>query len=134
MSVRFRLSWNMRAAVAHKSTVPQREGNPPPMLWIVLSELLAFVAYFLYGSFFEWVFHKYLFHSPRFLKAAFRAHTLIHHQVFKFEPASYEWHEGPGRTQEQRTHVTMDWFALPLFLGFHLPFFWAIEHFTGWKS
>jgi len=28
----------------------------------------------------------------------------------------------------------MDWFALPMFIGFHLPFLWAIEHFTGIPS
>ncbi len=94
-----------------------------------MSELIAFVVYFLYASFFEWAFHKYLFHSNKFIKATFRAHNLVHHLRYKYSPSSYEWHE--GRTKE---HIVMDWFALPLFIGFHLPFFIAIQHFTGIAS
>jgi hypothetical protein len=99
------------------------------MMWSLSSELLAFVVYFLYCSFFEWAFHKHLFHSPRFIKRTFKAHALVHHQRYKYEPNSYEWQQG-----QEKDHIAMDWFALPLFLGFHLPFFWLIEHFTGWKS
>lgn len=91
--------------------------------------LLAFVFYFLYGNFFEWWFHKYLFHSPKLIKATFKAHTLVHHQRYKYEIASYEWQDG-----QEKDHITMDWFALPLFVGFHLPFMWLIERATGLPS
>ena len=90
-------------------------------------ELVAFVCYFLYGSFFEWAFHKYLFHSNRFIKATYRAHTLVHHLRYKYSPNSYEWHEGDKR---EKAHISMDWFALPLFLGVHLPFQLAIAYIT----
>lgn len=93
------------------------------------SEFVAFVFYFLYCSFFEWAFHKYLFHSPRFIKATFKAHALVHHQRYKFEPSSYEWQEG-----QEKDHISMDWFALPLFIGMHFPFFWLAERLTGIPS
>lgn len=100
------------------------------MTWTVWGqELLAFVFYFLYGSFFEWAFHKYLFHSPKYVKRTFRAHQLVHHQRYRYEPSSYEWQEG-----QDKDHIAMDWFALPMFIGFHLPFLWAIQRFTGWQS
>jgi sterol desaturase/sphingolipid hydroxylase (fatty acid hydroxylase superfamily) len=28
----------------------------------------------------------------------------------------------------------MDWFALPMFEGVHLPFFFLIQYLTGWQS
>jgi hypothetical protein len=99
------------------------------MSWTLECQLLAFVFYFLYASFFEWAFHKYLFHSPKYIKSTFRAHTLVHHQRYKYEPSSYEWQEG-----QEKDHITMDWFALPMFVGFHLPFFWAIQWATGIPS
>jgi len=99
------------------------------MSWTLSCELAAFVFYFLYGSFFEWVFHKYLFHSPKFIKATFKAHALVHHQRYKYEPSSYEWQEG-----QEKDHIAMDWFALPLFVGFHLPFLWLAQWVTGIPS
>jgi hypothetical protein len=98
------------------------------MTWTISCQLLAFVFYFLYASFFEWAFHKYLFHSPRFVKATFRAHTLVHHQRYKYSPNSYSSADG------EKDHVSMDWFALPMFLGFHLPFFLLIQWVTGIPS
>src|SRR5258708_1703184 len=89
-------------------------------------QLIAFVLTFLYASFFEWWFHKYLFHSPKLIKATFQAHTVVHHQRYKFVPSSYEWQEG-----QEKDHIAMDWFALPLFVGFHLPFQLLIQWATG---
>jgi hypothetical protein len=99
------------------------------MSWTLECQLLAFVFYFLYGSFFEWAFHKYLFHSPKFVKRTFKAHTLVHHQRYKYVPASYEWQEG-----QEKDHIAMDWFALPMFIGFHLPFLWLAQWATGIPS
>ncbi len=94
----------------------------------ITSESIAFIFFFLYGSFCEWVFHKHLFHSPQFIKRTFNAHTVVHHQRYKYEPESYKWQEG-----QEKDHIAMDWFALPLFIGFHLPLFALFEHFTVWK-
>lgn len=95
----------------------------------LVCESLAFVFYFLYGSFFEWWFHKYLFHSPKYIKATFKAHALVHHQRYKYEKTSYEWQEG-----QEKDHIAMDWFALPLFIGTHLPFLLLIQWATGIPS
>src|SRR5205814_10553406 len=95
----------------------------------LLAESIAFVVVFLYGSFFEWTFHKHLFHSPKFIEATFKAHALVHHQRYKYEPHSYEWQEG-----QEKDHIAMDWFALPLFVGFHLPFLWLAQWATGIPS
>jgi hypothetical protein len=101
------------------------------MSWTLKCELIAFVCYFLYGSFFEWAFHKYLFHSNKYIKATYRAHTLVHHMKYKYSPNSYCWHEGDSRAKE---HIVMDWFALPMFVAFHLPFQFAIQYLTGIPS
>lgn len=80
-------------------------------------QALTFVVWFMYGSFFEWWFHKFLFHSPKLLRRPFKHHTMIHHQLYKYEPESYEWH-----APNEKHHITMDWWALPVFLLFHAPF------------
>lgn len=95
----------------------------------LLCELIAVLFYFPCLSFFEWTFHKYLFHSPKFVKATFHAHTVVHHQVYKYEPESYSWHENHTADQNKE-NIAMAWFALPMFIAFHLPVFWVIEHFT----
>lgn len=37
------------------------------------------------ASFFEWTFHRYWLHRPWQPKEVFTAHTLVHHQLCKFE-------------------------------------------------
>ncbi|HEY3333204.1 MAG TPA: sterol desaturase family protein [Capsulimonadaceae bacterium] len=95
-----------------------------PSIWVW--EAIGFVGIFLYASFFEWWFHKYMFHSPKIVKRTFVHHTLIHHQVYKYEPQSYEWN--PPR---EKDHITMDWWALPLFLLVHAPLLIGMQWLTG---
>lgn len=90
-----------------------------------LWELGAFCIYFLYGSYFEWFFHRYLFHSPKYWYRAFREHTLTHHQIYKGDDTYY------APEDEHPEKVAMDWWALLAMEAFHLPFFWLIQHFTG---
>ncbi|MDE2126422.1 MAG: sterol desaturase family protein [Armatimonadetes bacterium] len=99
------------------------------MTWEFRCQVLAFLFYFTYASFFEWAFHKHLFHSPKFIRHTFKAHALVHHQRYRYEPASYEWVEG-----RQKDHISMDWFALPMFIGVHLPFMMFAQWFTGIPS
>ncbi len=96
---------------------------------VIIQESLAFVFYFLYGSFFEWWFHKYLFHSAKYIKYTYKAHHLVHHQRYKYEKESYEW-----QSQYDKDHIAMDWFALPLFIGTHLLPLYLVQYFTGWQS
>ncbi len=95
---------------------------------IFTKELIAFFAWFLYGSYFEWWFHKYLFHSPKIVRRTFNSHTLTHHQIYKGDH-TYSLAEG-----KEPEHVAMDWWALILFLGFHFPIIWAVQKLTGWPS
>jgi hypothetical protein len=103
------------------------------MTRILVCELIAFVFYFLHCSFFEWVFHRYLFHSPKFLKITFHAHTIVHHQVYKYEPESYSWRDH-DHVDKKKEHIAMAWVALPLFLAVHLPYFLIIERLTHLPS
>ncbi|MBV9848763.1 MAG: fatty acid hydroxylase [Armatimonadetes bacterium] len=93
-------------------------------------ELGAFVVYFLYGSYFEWFFHRYLFHSPKYIYRTFQAHTLVHHQIYKGDDTYY----APEDDHEHPEHVTMDWWALLAMIAFHLPFLWLVQRLTGIPS
>ncbi|MGC8668664.1 MAG: fatty acid hydroxylase [Chthonomonadales bacterium] len=93
-------------------------------------QLGAFFAWFLYGSFFEWAFHKYLFHSPKLLRATFEAHDQRHHGLYGGD----ETYDLPSPQDPGGKHIMMDWFALPLFLGFHLPLIWLVQWITGVPS
>ena len=93
---------------------------------IFAQEALAFVVFFVYGSYFEWAFHKYLFHSPKYIRRTFNAHTLVHHQIYKGDD-TYSLAEG-----QEPEHVAMDWWALVAFLGVHLPILWAVQKLTHW--
>src|SRR5262245_60863769 len=85
---------------AHASTrPPRRERNAglspaPDAAYAVILRgptlaLTAVVAGFLIGvvqsSFFEWAFHRYWLHRPWLPKDCFTTHTLIHHQLCKYE-------------------------------------------------
>ena len=93
------------------------------MTHTLLCELAAFALYFVYGSYFEWFFHRYLFHSPKYIYRTFREHTLVHHQIYKGDD-TYHTHE------DHPSKVPMDWWALPAMVGFHLPLFLSVQHAT----
>ncbi|MGO8673521.1 MAG: fatty acid hydroxylase [Capsulimonadaceae bacterium] len=90
-------------------------------------EVAAFVVYFLYGSYFEWVFHRYMLHSPKLCYRTFNAHTLVHHQTYKGDDTYHTHDEHPEK-------VAMDWWSVLAMVGFHLPFFWLIQKVTGIPS
>jgi hypothetical protein len=95
----------------------------------VLCELAAFAAYFVYGSYFEWFFHRYLFHSPKYVYRTFREHTLVHHQIYKGDHTYLAQHD-----HDHPEKVTMDWWAMPLMILFHLPLFYLVQRVTGVPS
>ena len=93
----------------------------------VLTEVLAFLFWFTYCSYFEWFVHRHIMHEKRFpLHDAFRGHTVVHHQLYhwngKFEAT------GPGRPQ----HVALRWYAFPSMILLHLPLFGLIQYVTHW--
>ena len=87
----------------------------------------AFVVYFLYSSFFEWSLHRFVFHTPKYNYSMFRKHTLVHHQIYKSDE-TYHSHE------DEPDSVPMNWWALPMMLAFHAPFFFLIQWATGIPS
>src|SRR6266567_511327 len=99
------------------------------MTWLAC-QAGAFAAWFVYGSFFEWFFHKYLFHKPRPIPWTYRAHALTHHGLYQGDD-SYDL---PSPEDPEGHHITMDWFALPLFLAFHFPLIWGVQRVTGIPS
>ena len=74
---------------------------------IVLAALAAIPIAVVQSSFVEWAFHRYWLHRPWLPKGAFTSHTLIHHQLCKFddtfrvveeeqkEALSFAWWGGP---------------------------------------
>jgi len=66
------------------------------------------------GSFFEWAFHRYWLHRPWLPKDVFTAHTLVHHQLCKFDD-TFEVHE-----EEQHEALSFQWFGGPLLVAINL--------------
>jgi hypothetical protein len=91
----------------------------------LLCQLGAFVAYFIYGSYFEWFLHRYIFHAPQpILKFMFDRHTLVHHQIYK---GDHTYYVQEGHAPEK---VTMSWWALFAVIGGHLPLFFLVQWIT----
>ncbi|MEO7718930.1 MAG: fatty acid hydroxylase [Capsulimonas sp.] len=82
----------------------------------------------MYASFFEWWFHKYLFHTPKLIRRTFNSHTLTHHQIYK---GDHTYYVAEGKEPE---HVAMDWWALILFLGVHFPIIYGVAALTHTSS
>ena len=92
-----------------------------------LWQLGAFFVWFAYGSFFEWWFHKNLFHSPKLIRATYEAHDRVHHVNY----GDKESYDLPCATDPNGEHISMDWFALPVFVGVHFPIIFAVQWLTG---
>lgn len=97
------------------------------MIVSILCQLGAFCVYFLLSSFTEWLFHRYAFHTPKVNTRMFKAHTLVHHQIYKGDE-TYRTHD------DHPKKVPMDWWALPAMLAAHLPVFLLIQWVTGIPS
>ena len=52
---------------------------------LVSGVVLGFFVGVVQASLFEWAFHRYWLHRPWLPKNCFTQHTLIHHQLCKFE-------------------------------------------------
>ncbi|MGO8670619.1 MAG: hypothetical protein ACLQVD_04530 [Capsulimonadaceae bacterium] len=87
---------------------------------VIAAGLIAFT----YSSFFEWFVHRYIMHvkRPFPLADAFRGHTLVHHQLYKWD-STFEA-SGPGRPK----NVALRWYAFPVMILCHVPVFWMIQN------
>jgi hypothetical protein len=79
-----------------------------------ISEVAAFAAFFVYGSFFEWTLHKYLMHQPRW-KYPFRAHALVHHGLFR-TGGDYFLSD-----KKYLKKVRFAWWNAPFIIALHVP-------------
>ncbi|HEX5030048.1 MAG TPA: hypothetical protein VFY90_08640 [Tepidiformaceae bacterium] len=86
---------------------------------IVSGIVLAFFIGVVQSSLFEWAFHRYWLHRPWLPKSCFTQHTLIHHQLCKFDDTFHVEEE------EQHEALTFMWWGGPLLVALNiLP--WAL--------
>ena len=88
----------------------------------IVPQVLSGMAWVLYGSLFEWYWHKEWMHKPRVPREAFRGHTLVHHQIYKVGE-SYVFEE-TGHPQ----HILLKPYALPAIVLVHLPILFLINY------
>ena len=81
--------------------------------------VLGFFVAIVQGSLFEWAFHRYWLHRPWLPKDCFTQHTLIHHQLCKFEDTFHVVEE------EQHEALTFMWWGGPVLIAINLAP-WAI--------
>jgi hypothetical protein len=91
-----------------------------------VTEFLAFILFFLYGSFFEWTLHKYLLHQPRW-DYPFRAHALVHHGLFR-TGADYFLSDSAHLRK-----IRFAWWNAPLIFILHTPALLYLQHLLGWS-
>lgn len=89
-------------------------------MWL-LTQIASGICWVLYGSLFEWYWHKLWMHTPRFPKAAFEGHTVVHHGIYRGDQ-SYFLPEG-----DHPEHILLKPYSLPLIVLAHLPLILAIE-------
>ena len=63
------------------------------------------------SSFFEWAFHRYWLHRPWLPKDCFTTHTLIHHQLCKFDDTFHVVEE------EQEEALHFQWWGGPILIA-----------------
>ncbi len=78
----------------------------------------------LYGSFFEWYWHKCWMHTLRFPKEAFRGHTLVHHQRYKGDDRYFAPVE-----MAHPEHILLKPYALPGIVAAHLPLMYLVDRY-----
>lgn len=90
-------------------------------LW---TQVVAGLFWTLYGSFFEWYWHKLWMHTPRFPKEAFHGHTVVHHGIYKGDESFFL------AESEHPEHILLKPYALPAIVVAHLPLMYLIERFA----
>lgn len=79
---------------------------------LALTALLAgFLVGVVHGSFFEWAFHRYWLHRPWLPKDCFTTHTLVHHQLCKYDDTFHVTEE------EQHEALTFAWWGGPTLIA-----------------
>ena len=85
----------------------------------ILAALASIPVAVVQASLFEWAFHRYWLHRPWLPKECFTSHTLVHHQLCKFDDTFRVVEE------EQEEALTFAWWGGPVLIAINvLP--WAL--------
>ena len=76
-------------------------------IWVAVGTLVAIVQ----SSFVEWAFHRYWLHRPWLPENCFTQHTLIHHQLCKFDDTFHV------EDEEQHEALTFQWWGGPVLIA-----------------
>jgi hypothetical protein len=88
------------------------ESQEVQMIFIAILGLFAVAV--VQASFFEWAFHRYWLHRPWLPKDCFTTHTLIHHQLCKFDDTFHVEEE------EQHEALSFAWWGGPTLCAINL--------------
>jgi len=77
---------------------------------VVIAILLGTCVSIVQASFFEWAFHRYWLHRPWLPKECFTAHTLVHHQLCKYDDTFHV------SEKEQEEALAFQWWGGPLLI------------------
>jgi len=94
---------------------------------IVLAALAAVPLAVAQSSFVEWAFHRYWLHRPWPPRGAFTSHTLIHHQLCKFEDTFRVVEE------EQKEALSFAWWGGPTLIAISTAP-WALAGLILWLT
>lgn len=84
------------------------------MLTITIAIAAACIAATVQSSFFEWAFHRFWLHRPWLPKDCFTTHTLIHHQLCKFDDTFHVVEE------EQEEALHFQWWGGPVLVSMNI--------------
>ena len=90
------------------------------LFWATIGFLVAVV----FASFFEWALHRYVMHKPVGpFDYAFKAHAVVHHQIFKADH-TYHLHD-----EKDKHTIPMAWWNGPVLIALcQLPFLiWSMS-------
>jgi hypothetical protein len=90
-------------------------------LW---TQIAAGLCWVVYGSFFEWYWHKLWMHTPRPPRAAFHGHTVVHHGLYKGDESYFVAED------QHPEHILLKWYALPGIVLAHLPIMYLFDRYV----
>jgi hypothetical protein len=92
-----------------------------PAVPYLIAQAVAFVATFVYGSFFEWTLHRNVMHRRTWLSFPFEAHAMLHHKLFRHDNTYH------AQNEDMKTHVTFVPRDYILLLLVNTPIFVMVE-------
>jgi hypothetical protein len=88
---------------------------------VLIPQILSGIGWIIYGSFFEWYWHKFWMHEVRAPKEAFRGHAIVHHGLYKGDESFFI------PVEEHPQHILLKPYALPAIVILHLPVVFLIQ-------